>query len=454
MKRITGTNIYSMFKCPRMVALDLHADRSLRREVRAEEEFLLQRGRDHESRIVAELGWPEPEYPTAQFEQGAELSLQMMQSGMEGISQAVLIDADYLGIPDLLRRQEGSSVFGDYQYEVGDIKSSSRPRSDQVLQVAFYSRLLGKLQAKVPEYGYLVLKDGSEERFALGELDPVLDELIEDLCALRENPDEVEPFFSRACDSCLWSDLCLQEMRAAGDLSFVHGVTRGIRRSLRVAGIDSVTDLSKAKVEPAARASGLEATLLRRLKKAAQARMSGEPVLEKRGKGESLGSAAVLHFLTDPYAERVLFMGLLRPRENEAEFLAHCPQSVEEELPAFEDLLAQLPSRLRILHYGSGIPRWHENRAHGSVASVGFERRLIDMARQLRGAAVFPAPIFGLDEHVSAGLSRDPHRKGRASAAAYAVTDAQDGDWLMSKGRSDLEDLLALKERYLGDEED
>jgi predicted RecB family nuclease len=433
-----------------MVALDHHADRKLRRPLRSEEEFLLRRGRDHEARIVEQLGWPEPEYPTTDFEKGAEVTFEMMQSGIEGISQAVLIDAEHLGIPDLLRRETGASNLGDHCYVVGDIKSSGRPRSDQVLQVAFYSRMLGRLQGRAPEYGYLILKDGSEERFELSELDPVLDELLQDLYELREEPDVVEPFFARACDTCLWSERCLRELEERDDLSFVQGVTRGIRQSLRRAGIDSAAALEKVGIEPAARKSGLEATLLRRLKKAAAARLRGEPVLEKRGKGESLESAALLHFLSDPYEERVLFMGILWPRDSGPEFLDHCPLTQDEELPAFEDLLKQLPSRLPILHYGSGIPRWHDGQAHASVASVGLERRLIDMARQLRGAAVYPSPIFGLAEHVSAGLSRDPHRQGRGAAAALAVADGQDSSWLVSKGRSDLEDMLALKERFLG----
>ena len=74
---------------------------------------------------------------------------------------------------------------------------------------------------------------------------------------------------------------------------------------------------------------------------------------------------------------------------------------------------------------------------------------MIDLARLLRGAAIYPAPIFGLAEHVRFGLDRDPHRLGRADAAALSGQGSAGHEWLMNKGRGDLEDMMALKEQLL-----
>ena len=47
-KRITGTHVYTMLRCPRAVALDLHEDKSKRRPLTEAEEFVRQRGRQWE----------------------------------------------------------------------------------------------------------------------------------------------------------------------------------------------------------------------------------------------------------------------------------------------------------------------------------------------------------------------------------------------------------------------
>ena len=101
------------------------------------------------------------------------------------------------------------AALGDHHYVVGDIKSSGRPRSDQVLQVAFYSRLLAAVQEQPPEYGYLILKDGHEERFALADIEDAFEDVIERVEAVRRDPDSERPFLSPACARCHWSELCI-----------------------------------------------------------------------------------------------------------------------------------------------------------------------------------------------------------------------------------------------------
>ena len=88
---------------------------------------------------------------------------------------------DRLGLPDLMRRVDGASALGAHHYEVVDVKSSGRARSDQVLQVVFYSRLLARLQGRMPEHGALVLKDRSEQRFSVADFVHACEEVERDL---------------------------------------------------------------------------------------------------------------------------------------------------------------------------------------------------------------------------------------------------------------------------------
>lgn len=451
MKRITGTHVYGLLQCPRKVALDLHEPRERRRPPREEEEFTLQRGRDHEARVVAALGWPAPEYPDHDHEAGARATLAMLADGVVGVSQGVLLDDRRLGIPDLLRREAGESRFGDWHYVVGDVKSSGDARSDQVMQVVFYSALLADLQQRAPDYAYIVLKDGREERFQVADYAPVLAEVEARIGSLLADASLARPFRSRSCDGCHWSELCGPELERADDLSLLGGMTRGVRAVLESVGLGTCASLRDASIERTARQTHLEPALLRRFERAARAREAQAPLPERRSRQHPIDPAAFVHLLTDPFLDRVLSIGVLWPGARGEEFRFACPRDRGAEWRVFMDLIGGLPAELRLLHYGSALPRWYEEHSHGRNASIAVESRFVDLAPRLRGAAMYPAPVFGLAEHVRHGLGLDPHRFGRAHGAALHALDAAGVEWLRAKCRGDLDDLAALKEAWLGD---
>ncbi len=452
-RRITGTHIYHMCHCPRAVALDLHEDRSNRRAITPLEEFVRKRGRDWEAEFLTGLDYAEPQYARADFASGAQKTIAMMQEGVTGISQGVLQEPGFLGIPDLLRREPGSSLFGDYHYVVGDIKSSGRPRSDQVLQVAFYSRMLAKLQEHAPEYGYLILKDGREERFSLLDLQPVLQDVQQRVVTLRDNPDAAEPFFSRNCASCHWSELCVPAMQEDDDLSLVQGMTRGLRSTLGKVGCGSGTALAGLVVERTAKQTHLEPVLLRRLKQSAKARVSKRPLFAKRSKEPDGQDAAVLCMLKDAYLDRVLYFGVRYPAGPKGKVYAALPQDQQGELPAFLDLLAKLPKKVPLWHYGGALPRWYLEASRGHANAMPLDARFTDLARRLRGVAAYPGPVFGLDDHVRYLLGEDPHRQGEAGAAAMWLPEEDGEERVRAKGQSDLSDLAALLQALRREEE-
>lgn len=450
MKHLTGTNVYKLLDCRRAVALDLAGDRSLKREVRPEEEFVLKRGRDHEDRLVTALGWPEPAFEAPDWAAGAAATEAMLREGIEGVSQGILVGEGRLGIPDLLRRETGASALGDFHYVIGDIKSSAAPRADQVLQVAFYSEMLAQLQDRRPTYGYLLLKDGREERFDLADFAPALEQVEEELAAIQAAPDAVEPFYQASCDRCAWSPVCMPELEAADDLSFLPGVTPTLRAALRRAGPATCAALAKARPESLAKAAGVEPARVRQLIRAAQARVRGVPLAEPRSKhADDPGDAAFLHVLTDPFADRLLWLGVLHPARSGGTLHECTPSGRDAEWDAFVEVLAQLPPATRLLHYGPAVLRWHEEQSFGRSDSIAFESRFVDIGRRLRGAMTPTQACFSLEDLVRVGLDRDPHRMGRAAAAALHA-EAGETDWLVAKGRADLEDLAALAERWIG----
>ena len=100
----------------------------------------------------------------------------------------------------------------------------------------------------------------------------------------------------------------------------------------------------------------------------------------------------------------------------------------------------------------AAVPRWFEDASHGRLQRPRFDTRFVDLGRRLRGAAVWPAPVFSFADHVRLGLDRDPHRAGRVGDAARRALDG-DSEWLRTKGAADLEDLAELDRCWLGEEQ-
>lgn len=169
-----------------------------------------------------------------------------------------------------------------------------------------------------------------------------------------------------------------------------------------------------------------------------------------------LAGAAVLHHLFDPFHERMLWLGLRCPAVDPTTsgagsgaggaLSSWMPEEPGEELAAFRALIAQVPTGVPLLHYGETLPRWFAAVARHWAGHLSIDRRFVDLARRLRGAAVYQGPVFGLGDHVRFALDRDPYRSGEADAAALWAgrPEGEGRAWLEAKGRSDLDDLCAL----------
>lgn len=449
MRRLTGTHVYSYVKCPHLAALDLHLSRAERRPPTEWEEFAAQRGRDFEASYVQRLPVVAPAYPERDFAAGAAATLALLRAGTEWIHQGVLMTEDRLGLPDLLRRLSGASELGDHHYEVLDVKTSGRSRGDQILQVVFYAQLLATVQGRLPEHGALILKDGREERFLIRDYTAACDEVLRELARLRDDLTASRPFLQAGCAGCYHDRRCLPELQAKGDLSLVQGMSHGALAILEAAGCRTVQDLATFHPEGARARGNLDGTLVRRLRRAAQAHLLGKPTVEERPRAERLQNAAILHLLADPFANRVLAFGLLQPATAEGVFTWELPATAAEEWDALKRLLAPLPRGVSLLHFGEALPRWYEEHAFAREADPAIEARFVDLQRRLRGAAVYPRAVFGLGDLVKFGLGRDPLRAGHAGAAALWLGAPDGAERLRAKLHADLLDLAALKAQIL-----
>lgn len=457
---ITGTHLYTLPRCAHAVSLDLHGDRALRRALREDEEFLLARGRDHEAEYVASLDWPEPDYLRGDFVAGAAATRALLESGVPGVLQAVLVAPtesgeaesgrsgralETVGIPDLLRRVDGASALGDFHYQVGDVKSSSRPRGDQVLQLSLYAHLLALVQDRFATEGFLVMKDGREESIDLSDFRPAFEDALDRVRELRAQPALSRPFFAAACDHCSWSVVCTPELVERDDLSLVDGMTVGMRTMIETAGVATASKLARVQVARLARDTRIESAMVRRLVRAAKARLGGEPVAEKRRGSVDGDDIAFVHVLQDGFLDRALCFGALHVGQTGVVCSVVCPPSQELEWAAFEKLVSGVPPASRLAHHGRALRTWFARHGAHRDGAMAIEDRFVDVERRLRSAAHWPEPVHDFASLVRVGLGRDPHREGRVEAASMWGDEAA----LAAKMRQDLDDLKALVERWL-----
>src|SRR5580698_379208 len=70
-----------------------------------------------------------------------------MEAGVEAIAQGALLHGRFFGRPDVLRKVPGKpSRFGNWSYEAYDCKLSKETKATTILQLSFYSELLGEMQ--------------------------------------------------------------------------------------------------------------------------------------------------------------------------------------------------------------------------------------------------------------------------------------------------------------------
>ena len=449
MRRITGTHVYSYVKCPHLAALDLHLSRAERRPPTEWEEFAAKRGRDFETHYVQRLPVVAPKYAERDFDAGAVATLQLLRDGAEWIHQGVLMTEDRLGLTDLLRRLPGASALGDHHYEVLDVKTSGKTRGDQILQVVFYAQLLAAVQGRLPEHGALILKDGREERFRIADYQAAHDEVLAALRSARDDLAGSRPFLQSGCSGCYHDQRCLPELQQRGDLSLVHGMSHGARAILEASGCRTVAELATFHPDGARARGNLDATLLRRLRRGAMAQLLGKSLVDERPRAERFDHGAIVHLLTDPFADRVLAMGVLHPAREDGAFVCELPATAADEWDALKRLVSDLPRRAPLLHFGEALPRWHEEHAFAREADPAIEARFVDLGKRVRSAAVFPRAVFGLADMVRVALGRDPLRAGHSGAAAMWTALPDGAERLRRKLHADLQDLAALKAAIL-----
>ena len=242
-------------------------------------EVLRQRGREHEQKVLAQLGGGtrrvvevratgSGEARRDRYERLARETVEAMKTGADVIYQGCLFDGAWLGFPDFLQRVDRPSILGSWSYEVIDAKLAREAKGGALLQVLLYATLLEPLQGIQPELVHLALgaPDAPLESFRVKDYDAyfrsIHQRFIDWVAAAPDVlPRAVDPVSH--CDICSWDYNCTQERREVDHLSFVAGISRQQRRALIENGVATLESLGDLNIEQARFDDIRQATLTR-----------------------------------------------------------------------------------------------------------------------------------------------------------------------------------------------
>jgi predicted RecB family nuclease len=179
-------------------------------------------------------------------------TLAAMAAGIEVIAQGALASGRWFGRPDVLRKVKKPSRFGDWSYQAYDCKLARETKATTILQLAFYSELLGEIHGggpdSLPEFLWVVPpgKDFAAEGYRVAEYAAYyryVKTQLERACANGKG-EKTYPEPCTHCAVCRWFRECEARRRNDDHLSLVAGIRRQQRHQLEAWDTQTVAKLA------------------------------------------------------------------------------------------------------------------------------------------------------------------------------------------------------------------
>lgn len=228
---VTDKLLFGFQRCHRRAFLDTYGNSADRDPPSDYLLKLRQDGAVHQREVISHRPTAEPRYPRSNWIAGAAATLDLMHQGVDQITRGVLLGVDPTGAnlvscPDLLIKQPGDSIFGDWLYVPMDIRLGKRPKLDYQISVTFHAYVLASVQEAWAETSWLMLRQRGTYAVDLVEMLPKMQETLEDCVAMLRSQQEPEVFIAHnSCDLCHWFSHCYGTATDEHHLSLLPGVT-------------------------------------------------------------------------------------------------------------------------------------------------------------------------------------------------------------------------------------
>lgn len=433
---IEGTDLYEYFSCPYKVYNRHNRDKSLMIPPSDFSRKLMDAGRAHEKEVVSKIEHEQPKYARFDFKEGFNETVKLMKKGVANIYQGVLMDKNYMGIPDLLIKQEGKSKFGNYVYVAADIKSSLRSKESQIMQIMFYDMLLSEVQGKSTGKGIVYLKEGTEEV----DLTKIKDKFEQALVKidLIEEGLEYGMHIDTVCRECPWREICIPAAKKNHDVSLIYGLSRPNHYKLAEIGIKTLEDLENSNTEELAELHGFTVESIKKWKEQANVLITGKDKITK---------------IKLPDVEKHICLDIENTEEGVIYLIGlwdgkfkyfHSDSNEEKIVNEFVDYLLSLNSYV-LYHYGSIertiFKKLFEKYKIPEDVAKSILSNMIDLLVLVRKNAILPISFYNLKD-----VAKYFGYKWRASDASGSNSMVWYSEWLEKKDKEMLKKILDYNE--------
>jgi uncharacterized protein len=394
--------------CEKFVSADRKDPRSPYREL------LQERGQEHEKRFIQE-SFPENkaiDYTDAQ--DGFLMLLKAMARGADVICGMPLffLPENMQGRIDVLeKRLDHASIFGDYHYAVKEIKLSKKIRREHIIQAAFYTYLIGKIQEYLPGKFFIINRDYEETAYCSSNYAEELAKAVTGTQAILDGVELPTPTYN-GCE-WPWQRYCNHQALKTQDVSLVGHVGIKTKATLAQHGFTKLWDVSSAKVEDLQKIPRIGATNAQRLIVNAKAIKKGKPIpLDISLLNFPKRSAEIfldLEGTDQPGQEDELtqvdyLIGILVRRGGKEEYTPFMARRPCDEATMFREFMGFMSIQEDyVIYHWHNYERWHiQQLAERYGMTAETERILfpymIDLYKIATGAFAFPTYSNGLKE--------------------------------------------------------
>jgi uncharacterized protein len=281
--------LFNYQRCNRRAFLDTYGDLERRDPPNDYLLKLLQDSHANQQSVIADRSVHKPVYTSRDWQKGATATLELMRQGTEQIYQGVLLTEVENGVtlvsnPDLLLKQPGQSIFGDWIYAPTEIKLGKRPKLEYQIIAAFHTYVLAHVQGAWSETAWLMLRERGRYEVDLWEVLPRMQEILTDCIQTLQGYREPEVFISRnRCSLCHWFSHCYSIAKADYHLSLLPGVTPIRYTQLQTLSLTTVKSLAEADPTELAPLPGFGAETAHRLVRQARSTLLDQALLIEEG---------------------------------------------------------------------------------------------------------------------------------------------------------------------------
>src|SRR5258707_13135569 len=284
----TATDIANFVACRHLLTLKMEAAEGKIQKPYFQDlgvELLRELGERHETGYLNQLSTKAGQIisiPTGgDWAEAVTATKEAVRAGAEVVYQATFQDGNWRGRADFLVRIDKPSALGPFSYEVVETKLAKSARVRAILQLCFYSELLGNIQGLQPESMHVVLGGSTDrETFQVSRYIAYFRKVKRDFEQASAGPRDTYPEPVALCDVCEWFSVCNDRWHKDDHLSLVASITRIQRKELVTRDIRTMTALGNVMLPLVPKPERIGDTALKRI--CDQARLQAKGRTEDR----------------------------------------------------------------------------------------------------------------------------------------------------------------------------